>query len=248
LTDGTKYFYRLTSFDSEGGGYNSDTYSFTTPPAPRISNLRFQPVTGEPTSTQNITWSTNVPATSTLMYGIIGADGKEVATAPLVTEHSIVISNLQDDSEYFVIVQSRDKDGNLATSDRQVFHTALDTRPPKISNIEVEASIRGTGAEARGQLVVSWETDEPATSQVAYGEGSDTAVFNNKTSEDTGLATEHIVIISDLPTSKVYSVEPLSHDKAGNLGIGQAQQTIIGRASDSVLTIILNSLQKVFGF
>ena len=136
----------------------------------------------------------------------------------------------------------------MAASDRQLFKTALDTRPPKISNITTETSIRGSGAEARGQVVVSWQTDEPATSQVGYAEGTAGTVFNNKTSEDSEYATEHVVIVSDLPTSKVYSVQPLSKDHAGNQGKGEAQSAIIGRASDSVLTLILNSLQKVFGF
>lgn len=146
------------------------------------------------------------------------------------------------------MAQSRDSGGNLAISDRQEFKTALDTRPPKISDIIIETSIRGTGAEARGQVVVSWKTDEPATSQVGYGEGSDVKTFNNKTSEDEALGTEHIVIVSDLPTSKVYSIQPLSKDKSGNQGVGDSQSAIIGRASDSVLTIILNALQKVFGY
>jgi hypothetical protein len=160
----------------------------------------------------------------------------------------MTVRDLEDDSEYFLLAQSRDKDGNLATSDRQVFRTALDTRPPKISEITIDSSIRGTGAEARGQVVVSWHTDELASSQVAFAEGSDASVFNNRTAEDTGLSFEHIVIVSDLPTSKVYSVQPVSRDKSGNAGTGKAQSAIIGRASDNVLTIVLNSLKKVFGF
>src|SRR5690606_25910533 len=65
LDDGTKYFYRLNTFDAEGNEYTGSTVlAFTTPARPRISNLRFQPVEGEPTSTQKITWTTNVPASS----------------------------------------------------------------------------------------------------------------------------------------------------------------------------------------
>ncbi|HSW98693.1 MAG TPA: LamG-like jellyroll fold domain-containing protein, partial [Candidatus Saccharimonadales bacterium] len=247
LDDGSKYFYKLVSYDSEGNAYDGSVFSFTTPARPRISNVRFQPVAGEPTSTQQVSWETNVPATSAITYGVTGTGGTESSDATLVTDHQMTISDLTDDSEYFLIAQSRDKDGNLAVSDRQIFHTALDTRPPKISNVSVEAAIRGTGAEARGQVVVSWHTDEPSTSQVAYAEGSNATSFNNRTAEDTGLSFEHIVIISDLPTSKVYSVEPLSHDKAGNLGSGDTQPAIIGHASDDVLTIVLTSLRKVFG-
>jgi len=248
LNDGTKYFFKLVSFDSEGNAYEGNVQSFTTPPRPRITNLRFQPVSGKPTSTQKITWTTNVPSTTGISYGIVGTTGTESQISQAVTEHEIEISDLIDDSEYFLLAQSRDGNGNLATSDRQVFHTALDTRPPKVTNITVESSIRGTGAEARGQIVVSWRTDEPATSQVAYAEGSGVSVFNTKTAEDGGLSFEHIVIVSDLPTSRVYSIQPISNDKARNTGSGKTQTAIIGRASDSVLTIILDSLKGIFGF
>ncbi len=247
LDDGAKYFYTLTSYDSEGNAYTGNVYTFTTPPRPKISNFTFQPVAGEPTSTQKVSWVTNVPSTSTITYGKVGTNGTDSLSSDLTTNHEIVIRDLEDDSEYFVLAQSRDKDGNLAVSDRQTFHTALDTRPPKISNVSVETSIRGTGAEARGQIVVSWHTDELSTSQVAYAEGSGATVFNSKTAEDSGLSFEHIVIVSDLPTSKVYSVQPISRDKSGNAGTGDPQSAIIGRASDSVLTIVINTLRKVFG-
>ncbi len=247
LEDGSKYYYVIGLFDEEGNEYKGSIFSFTTPPRPKISNLRFQPVSGEPTSTQKITWTTNVPTTSTVTYGKINASGSDVQMSELVTEHEITIKSLEDDSEYFLIASGRDGDGNLSNSDRQQFKTALDTRPPKVKDIMVEPSIRGSGAEARGQVVVSWKTDEPSTSQVAYAEGSGATVFNNKTAEDAQLTTEHIVIVSDLPTSRVYSIQPVSKDKAGNGGTGEVQSAIIGRASDSVLTIILNTLKRVFG-
>jgi hypothetical protein len=248
LDDGSKYFYKLVSYDAEGTAYEGSIFSFTTPPRPQIRNLRFQPVSGEPTSTQQISWDTNVPSSSVISYGKLGEQPTEAIDAQLVTSHTMTIRDLADDSEYFIIAQSRDGEGNLAVSDRQVFHTALDTRPPKISAITVESSIRGTGVEARGQVVVSWRTDEPSSSQVAFAEGSAATVFNNRTAEDTAASFEHIVIVSDLPTSKVYSVQPISRDKADNAGTGKTQSAIIGRASDNVLTIVLSSLKKVFGF
>ena len=248
LDDGTKYFYKLSTFDEEGSEYGGNIFSFTTPPRPRISDLRFQPVEGEPTSTQRITWVTNVPTSSQITYGKVGATGLEVNKSSLKTNHEMVIRNLEDNSRYFLIAQGRDKGGNIASSDRQEFKTALDTRPPKISDVSVEVSIKGTGAEARGQVIVSWRTDEPSSSQVAYAEGSDVVDFNNKSTQDETLTTEHIVIVSDLPTSKLYSIQPLSKDKSGNEGKGEVQSAIVGKASDSVLTIILNTLQGIFGF
>lgn len=247
LNDGTKYYYQLSAFDSENSEYRGNIFSFTTPPRPRISNLAFQPIEGEPTSTQSITWTTNVPASSTVTYGIVGTSGTDVYVSKLETSHQVVISNLEDDSQYFLVAQSRDANGNLTVSDTHVFRTALDTRPPSISEVSIETSIRGTGAEARGQVIVSWRTDEPATSQVGYAEGSAATTFNNKTSEDTQLTTEHIVVLSNLPTSKVYSIQAISYDDSRNSGTSEPQASIIGRANESVLTTILSALERIFG-
>ncbi len=249
LDDGSKYLYRLNTFDAEGNEYTGSTVlSFTTPARPRIENLRFQPIDGEPTSTQKITWTTNVPASSLVRFTPEGGPSREVSSSQLVSEHEVIVRDLHDDTNYTLVAESRDKDGNLAVSDAQNLRTALDTRPPKISDITVETTIRGAGAEARGQIIISWKTDEPATSQVGYAEGSEVTTFNNRSSEDTGLATEHVVIVSDLPTSRVYSIQPISRDRSGNSGVGEIETAIIGRASDSIITIVLNTLRKVFGF
>ena len=247
LDDGTKYFYKIVTYDLEGTAYEGSIYSFVTPARPRIFNLRFQPVEGEPTSSQKVTWQTNVPANSVINYGKQGTAGTDILESTLVTEHEITLRGLEDDNEYFLLAQSRDVNGNLAVSDRATFRPALDTRPPKIFDVRVESSIRGVGADARGQIIVSWRTDELSSSQVAYNEGSNPSSFNNRTTEDSELSTEHVVIISDLPTSRVYSIRPIASDRAGNKTEGPIESTIIGRATEGVLTIILNTLQRIFG-
>lgn len=248
LEDGSKYYYKIITYDNEGTAYSSSVFSFTTPARPAITNLRFQPIEGEPTSTQKVTWNTNVPANSSVSYGKLNGGSTDILDVKPVLEHEIIIRGLEDNSDYFLVAQSRDANGVLASSDRQIFKTALDTRPPKVYDVTIEPSIKGAGSDARGQVVVSWKTDEPAASQVGYTEGSDKTVFNNKTVEDSELTTEHIVIVSDLPTSRVYSIQPMSKDSSGNVGVGEVESTIVGRATDNILTIVLTSLQRIFGF
>ncbi len=245
LDDGSKYFYKINTFDSDSNEYEGNVYSFTTPARPRISNVRFQPVENQPSSTQKVSWTTNVAANSEVSYGV-GNLAKTTSDNKLGTLHEVTISGLSDDSTYQLVARSRDENGNLAQSDIQIFKTALDTRPPTVSEVVVEVSIRGTGTEARGQIVVSWKTDEPATSQVAYGEGS-AGLLSSVTNEDTKLSTDHVIVISDLSTSRVYHLEPRSYDKARNLVAGEQQIAIIGRASENVLSIIFNALQNIFG-
>lgn len=248
LDDGTVYVYKLNPVDTDGNEYNSTQQSsFSTPQRPRIANLRFQPVKDKSTSTQMVTWTTNVPATSLVRFGAEGVSPIEVIDSKLVTEHELVVENLKDDTTYILSAQSRDADGNLAISDSTSFKTALDTRPPSVESTNVQTSIRGNGSEARGQIIVAWKTDEPSTSQVAYrtGRGKE---YTSKTAEDSKLTTDHVVVISDLSPSNVYHLQALSKDKVGNQGMGSDKAAIIGRPTDNVMTIILNALQGAFGF
>jgi len=248
LQDGTRYVFKLNGFDADGKEYpeQGTTYSFTTLALPKITNLRFQTVEDEPSSTQKVTWDTNVAATSELSYSQTGGQPVEIITSALTTKHEVIIRDLVDDKAYSLIARSRDAVGNLARSDTQALRTALDTRPPRISEVSIEAQIKGTGGESNGQVVVAWHTDEPATSQVAFNLGSGGGTMNY-TAEDARLTTEHVVVISDLSLSSVYQVQTLSRDRATNTAKSDTQTVIIGRGTDSVFSIIFGALQRIFG-
>lgn len=247
LDDGSTYYFRLDATDQDGFGYEGNVFLFETPSRPYITNLQFQPIANEPTSTQKVTWQTNVPTTTQLVYGVEGTKGQEQISSNLTMEHEMIIRNLQDDSAYFVVAQSRDASGNVASSERQTFRTAEDTRPPEMSDVSIETSIKGVGADARGQIVITWKTDEPTTSQIAYGLGGGSGAYTNTTASGNRPQTEHTIVISDLRTSSVYYLQPQSTDNAGNVTKGDEQSVIIGRPTDNVLTIVLNALYKVFG-
>jgi hypothetical protein len=247
LQDGQKYFYKITTVDADGYEYQGDIYSFTTPARPRITNLRFETVEGEPSSTQKVVWTTNVATTSEVAYGPADGEQAEAVSSALVTEHEMVIRGLEDNADYELVARSRDAAGNLAVSDRQFFQTAEDTRAPKITEFKVDTDIRGTGTEARGQIIVSWRTDEPASSQVAFAKGR-TTELGNRSSQDTRLTTEHVVVVSDLTTSSIYQVQAVSADKAGNESFSDTQTAIIGRGTENIFSIIFNALQAIFGF
>ncbi len=246
LSDGTKYVFRINGVDSDGNEYPGNTYTFTTLARPRINNLRFQPIEGEPSSTLQVSWNTNVASTSAIAYGPVGGKSTELLSSTLTTEHTLTIRGLEDDTDYTLVATSRDSAGNTATSDTQTFHTALDTRPPKISDVSIETSVRGNGGQARGQIIVSWKTDEPATSQVAFGQGEG-GDLTNRTAEDARLSLEHTVVVSDIPTSSIYQIRAVSGDRSGNSSESESITAIIGRGSENVFSIIYSALQKIFG-
>jgi len=166
-------------------------------------------------------------------------------------EHRMIIRGLMPQTNYMMIVRGRDKIGNEATSDSQRLTTATDTRSPQISELRVEGTVipptASTAQESTAQLIVSWNTDEPASSQIEFGEGTGTT-YSQKTQEDANLTVNHLVIISNLTPAKVYHVRAVSKDKAGNVGNSIDTVTITPKATDNALNLVITSLQQAFGF
>jgi hypothetical protein len=250
LDDGTKYYYKVNLFDSEGEEYEGDIYSFKTLPRPRISNVRLQEIRGAAQPAILVTWDSNTEISSIVTYYPENQPGQardEINIKLVKGKHKILLKGLFPDTTYILVVKGRDKIGNEARSDSQRFTTATDTRPPVISNLKVEGVIQGVGEEATTQLLVSFNTDEPATSQVEFGEGTGT-VYSQKTQEDVNLTFNHLVVISNLTPSRVYHLRAISKDKAGNETKSVDTVTITPKATRSALDLVVSNLSEVFGF
>ena len=101
--------------------------------------------------------------------------------------------------------------------------------------------------EAHAQLLVSFNTDEPATSQVEYGEGTGTT-YSQKTQEDANLTLNHLVVISGLSPSKVYHLRAITKDKAGNTTNSVDTAAITPKATENALDLVIGNLTEVFSF
>ena len=86
---------------------------------------------------------------------------------------------------------------------------SLDTVPPVLSDIAA-GDITGSGA------TVTWNTDEPATSQVEYGLSPE---YGMLTIFDPNRVTNHSVTLSGLTDSTIYHYRVLSIDAAANLAV-----------------------------
>lgn len=254
LTDGSKYYYKINGIDSEGAEYEGTILDFATLPRPLISNVRLQELKNSAQPTMQITWISNTEISSIITYYPEDAVAKardEVNIALTRGEHKMVLAGLLPETTYLLVVKGRDKIGNEATSDSVRFTTATDSRPPAIENMKIEGTTlppaSGADGESTAQLVVSWDTDEPATSQIEFGEGTG-ETYAQKTQEDTNLTTNHLVIISNLTPSRVYHMRALSKDKAGNRGESVDTVTIAPKATQSAFDLVIGNLSDIFGF
>jgi hypothetical protein len=254
LLDGTKYYYKINTFDSESSEYEGTILNFTTLPRPKISKVRIQQVANAVASTILVTWVTNTEVSSIVTYYPQGKAAKardEVNVALTKGEHRMILRGLYPQTNYILLVKGRDKIGNEAVSDSQRFTTATDTRPPQIADLSVEGvtvpATTSTAQESTAQLIVSWNTDEPATSQIEFGEGTGTT-YSSKTQEDSNLTYNHLVIISSLAPSKVYHLRAISKDKVGNIGHSIDTVVITPKATENALNLVITNLQEAFGF
>ncbi len=252
LEDGVKYYYKINAFDSENAEYEGTILNFTTLPRPKISTVRIQQVRNTAQPTVLVSWITNTPTSSIISYYPTDrpADTKDEVNVNLQEgEHRMIIRGLQAETPYTLVVKGRDKAGNEAASDPQRLTTATDTRPAQVTELSVEGSVQANqdSQESQAQLVVSWTTDEPATSQVEFGEGTGTT-YSQKSQEDSNMTVNHLVVITGLSPSKVYHLRALSKDKANNLSQSIDTVTITPKATDNALNLVISNLQQVFGF
>jgi len=250
LKDGVKYYYKINAFDSEGEEYEGEIHSFETLPRPQISAIKVSQVKGTARSTLLINWESNTEISSIVTYYPTASPGSakdEVNLALKSGKHQMVIYDLEPQTNYTILVKGKDAVGNEAIGETQQIATSADTRPPQISDLKVEGEIIGAGEEATAQLVISFNTDEPATAQIEFGEGSG-STYSQKTQEDSSLTNHHLVVISGLTPSKVYHLRALSKDFYGNLGQSVDKVVVTPKAADNALDLVISNMSLIFGF
>ena len=177
-----------------------------------------------------ITWNTDEPATSQVMYGLTTGYGSESPSTPdpaLVKDHMVSIIDLEPEKLYHFKVQSLDASGNTATSGDFTLNTGTtDEFPPLISELTI---IPGATS-----AVVTWLTDEPATSLVEYG-----GATYGYTEQVAGLVTSHHVSIRDLTAQTFYHLRVKSADGADNMAVSD-DKTFTTTATDTTPPVISN--------
>jgi hypothetical protein len=250
LNDNTKYYFKINTFDSEDQEYEGTTLDFTTLPRPRISNVEIQPIKDSAQPGVQVIWQSNTEISSIVTFFPLDnpADKQNQVQVDLISgQHESTIMNLKPLTTYQITVKGVDKVGNEASADSITFTTALDTRPPQISQIVVEGSGSDNQTDKLSQLAVSWNTDESATSQVEFGEGVGSQ-YSQRTQEDANLTTNHLVILSGLTASKVYHLRIVSKDQAGNISNSMDTVSVTPKLVDSAFELVVGNLMQAFGF
>ncbi|MFZ2544374.1 MAG: fibronectin type III domain-containing protein [Candidatus Saccharimonadales bacterium] len=246
LESGTTYHYRIVATTAFGSVIRSDDYTMTTIARPVVSSVRFNPIQDSPTTAVRVTWKTNVPTSSTVRYQGSGVN-KEETTSAFLTEHDMILSDLASSTDYAITVEGRDQYGNPTASETQRWKSGFDTRSPDISDVNLSMTTTEGVGNTRAQLIVSWKTDEPSTSQVAYGKSKDKKL-NKMTPIDTEPTTNHVVIISNLDLADIYKIQILTKDISGNQTQGSSTLVVTPDKETNVLDSVITLMQRLFRF
>jgi hypothetical protein len=167
------------------------------------------PVVARSDESFTVEWTTDIAALSTISYGLQVPPDQQTQNNSFVRAHRLKVEGLQPGRDYYYSILSISEDGQAKIDDNRgnyyktTTRPKLDITPPIITNISVDVSDQ-TAA------VVRWLTNEPATSQVFYGEQGYT-----DSAEDVNLGTEHEVRLSTTPNTQYVFVAG-SCDAAGN--------------------------------
>lgn len=165
-----------------------------------------------------IRWSTNeatigrVYADTASGFKIDAADIKS-RDSGYAMKHEITLSGLAPNTRYYIRIESVDRAGNDSVSAQKSFRTDADndnTSDPEISNVQV----RDIGAHS---AVITWTTDEPATSQVWYNNRARLINLSSDSEKKSEYVTDHRVAIDGLDENTEYAFSVQSVDQDGNV-------------------------------
>ncbi|MFH1598187.1 MAG: fibronectin type III domain-containing protein [Patescibacteria group bacterium] len=122
LDENTSYFFKCHSTDQQGQESTSSIYPFTTAelPALLISDVLVVDATD---TTVVVTWTTDRAAASKVRYGTTTDFGETVQDTEYVTDHSISLTDLEPNTQYYYEVISWDADGIYAYDSYATFST-----------------------------------------------------------------------------------------------------------------------------
>jgi chitodextrinase len=249
LNSGTTYHARIKGTDADGNTTTSDDYVVDIPATPSVSSLS---ITDIRFNQATVNWQSNVPADSKVELTIQNKETGESVTSEqgqsdLGTTHAVTVIGLSPNTLYHFKVKSTDTYGNTAESEERTFSTPNDTEAPKIANVKSEVTTSGAGDNIKIMAIISWTTNEPATSQVEYGMGM-SGTYPNKTDESLSYNMAHMVTIPDLRPNASYRYRIIAKDAAGNLSKGEDLSLITPPKDKSLLQMVLKSLEETFSW
>lgn len=247
LTPNTVYHYQLRSREAAGRTARSVDRTFKTLPLkPEVSNTVVAKTTE---NSATLTWKTNVPTKSVIEYVNTKTNEKRSQGDPqFVTSHQFTVSNLAADSAYTATVKAESEDGQLVSSGVIPFKTTRDNVAPEINQVRTDVTL-SAGQSDVSQAIITWKTNEPATSQVFFEEGiTQSPTLKNTSPLQEEMLLNHVVVLNKLRSATPYRFRVVSKDGAGNTTVSRDYTLLTPAKKQTVVEIIIKNFEDAFGF
>ncbi|MBD3366948.1 MAG: hypothetical protein GF405_02090 [Candidatus Eisenbacteria bacterium] len=200
LTAGATYHYRVRAQDEYGQSVETPDAVFSTKPEGTPENLTIHKLAVAPLDVGSValSWVTNLPATTSVSWGLTDQYTDTLVDSQLVTKHAVILEDLEPAVDYHASVSSVTEGGAEATSGDFLF-----TSPPPDLTIE-DAEIHATGGAS---IAVSWSTSVPADGWLEYGP---TPACELTTEPSDVPATDHLVAAEGLESMTIYYLRAAS--------------------------------------
>jgi len=204
------------------------------------------------------TWVTNVPTDSKITYIPYGQNGtlqvdsaRSAYDKAVTTVHEVTAKEFEAGLIYQVEMLGEDFDGNIISKTLSTFSTSETDAPPVISQVQTDAALL-PGEQTAVQAIISWITNEPATSQVFYQKGfgkkDDSQEFIQKTPFDPSYVKHHIIVITNFDPGAVYQFQLESVDSSGNMTRSKTHTILTPRQKESVFQVIMSNMEETFSW
>jgi hypothetical protein len=242
LKTATLYHFRVKGQDVDNNLYSSGDYTFEPKSPPKISGQKIESITEQGAK---VVFATDIPASALVTYTNknnsedSGTQGKP----ELATQHSIELKNLNAGATYAVKISALDEQGNQAEGALPDFITAKDENPPEIDQVKTDSAL---AQNDKVQTIISWITDEPATTAFFYKEGA-TGDFKEVIISEA-YSTNHVVVATIFKPGTVYHFKVKSVDQSGNEKITMDFALLTPQKKENIVQIIVTNFQDIFGW
>ena len=230
LTPNTTYYFYVKSGVAEDKNVIDGVityYNFKTTNDATNPTITFNPSTDVIASdtTLNISWTTDESATSSLEYGTSNAYGSISLNNNYNTNHTYTLTGLLPGTAYYLRIKNTDVNGNgsSATEFTATTTNSADVTPPVIT-----FSAASDVAVSDNAVVVSWITNEIATSTLEYGTSTNYGLI----SANSNYNQNHSYRVSGLNSGTLYYFRIRSTDTSHNISSPIAFSTTTTNSAD----------------
>ena len=248
LETGKTYHFRVKGVDKNKNSLFSDDYVFATNAMPALKGYTLGEITD---STIALGWGTNVETDTHVEYqNKNNPDDKgDQGVDELVVDHKLIVTGLEQGVDYELKIKGTDVNKNSFESDPFIVTTQMDRQPPAISQISTQSSLIN-GKDNQVQSIITWKTDEGATSQAVFdskrtAEGEQPA---QQSKIDPNLTTNHVVVLTSLKPGSVYYFRVISADKNENRAESDEFSLLAPQKQKSVIQLIIANFEQTFGW